>query len=1224
MTNGQDFPMTYPTDVNGTATQIPMGGAGSTPTGLTLTDTASIVFHVDGEATEEEEEPETAGTYKGHLDIDTTVFTQDIAATSEFTLSIIPDAANDPTKLAIDYEIYRNDEMVATGAYGTVHFQTELQRVHQWFGADLTSATGSIPANTFTVVYHNYDFFYNHFMESAQHQFTAVWNQPGEYKVKFILRERTEGQDIPLPYTANADLLIGGHGSSNGAIVASDSVIFVVKGETVTIELDETICEANLPFEYNGLTFTESTTDPVNIPDVNGVYDTLLTVNLTVIAPDTVRLEETVCDSYEWNEEVFTESGIYTKNFENAYGCDSVVILNLTVIGQPEVTISAAYNTVCAGTDVLVTATLTYLAGENTSNATWMSIPSDETSRDTSTTGIVTVVYERILIELAATTQLTAQSISTANGVTCTAVDTIEITVLPTDSIVSFTASVCQGEAFDRNEEWDEVFAFGISGERTQAAIAADNRIPTEMRDTIITGQNSCGIYKAELILTVNPSFTSENPLVVEDVVCENYDYNGNFGFNFTVDEIAYQLSIATSNIIIARSENESSTGCDSITELRLTVLPSARSEAYDTVCGVFYDLQQNEITESGDVDFVYPNAAVSGCDSIVTHHVTVYQPVVTEVYDTVCDAYIWNEEELTVSDDYTHVFTAGAATGCDSTVILHLTVKHSTHEIITEAVCDSFAWNNVTYYTSGTYTYEYENEEGCPSADTLYLTINNASRIEENREIALAELPYEWNGVTFTAPGTQEVTLTSSTDCDSVVVMTLTIEGMDNSGDQPTIAVVMNEAGDTATFRVFANQADPSEKYSINYTLTKNEQDVNDMDYDCGGRLYIGTEMGEFIYGEELNAITGNVPQNTFHIANYHYDYFYLNFMNGRANIVTNNFTEPGTYTVTFEMVKESDGQDFPIPFDEDLTHLIGGKNSTPSTDVVATAIVTFTITDDGQGGSSASGPVLVLQQNGQNVETVTDLSTPVRMTVDANGYTSNDQLAINYTILDENDEPLPMLTNIGTVNVKTAWNGQLYGQNLAEAAGSIPNASFCPIITYRYKYFYLDFLTFDNTYSEITANWTMPGTYKIKLELVQMSNGQDFPLTFGTNGQHIGGKNAVATGVTFDSKTLTYNGSSQAANPAATGIADNEGMEEISIYPNPTQSTVNVKLNLDGSEDAELHVYDMYGKHLQTVNVSGNVTEIDLSTYAGGVYMVKVVRNGEVTAIAKVVKQR
>ena len=81
---------------------------------------------------------------------------------------------------------------------------------------------------------------------------------------------------------------------------------------------------------------------------------------------------------------------------------------------------------------------------------------------------------------------------------------------------------------------------------------------------------------------------------------------------------------------------------------------------------------------------------------------------------------------------------------------------------------------------------------------------------------------------------------------------------------------------------------------------------------------------------------------------------------------------------------------------------------------------------------------------------------------------------------------------------------------------------------------------------------------------------------------------------------------------------------VDEIAVYPNPTRSTVNVKLNLEGSDNTELHVYDMYGKMLQIVKVSDDVTEIDLTRYAGGVYMVKVVRDGKVTAVSKVVKQQ
>ena len=213
-------------------------------------------------------------------------------------------------------------------------------------------------------------------------------------------------------------------------------------------------------------------------------------------------------------------------------------------------------------------------------------------------------------------------------------------------------------------------------------------------------------------------------------------------------------------------------------------------------------------------------------------------------------------------------------------------------------------------------------------------------------------------------------------------------------------------------------------------------------------------------------------------------------------------------------------------------------------------------------------------------------------------------------------------MLSSVGTVTMKTTWNGNLNGGSLPAATGTYPGNLFRPTSSSRYNFFYLDYLTYDNIYTEINANWTVPGTYKIQLELVKMTGGQDFGFSFG-NSQHIGGKNATVSEVTFDTKILTY-GANQTANPAITGIADNDEEVGITLYPNPTRSTVFVKLSANAHDGDELQLFDLYGKRLNTVKVSGEVTEIDLSTYAGGMYLVKLVSNGEVTAVAKVVKQR
>ena len=48
--------------------------------------------------------------------------------------------------------------------------------------------------------------------------------------------------------------------------------------------------------------------------------------------------------------------------------------------------------------------------------------------------------------------------------------------------------------------------------------------------------------------------------------------------------------------------------------------------------------------------------------------------------------------------------------------------------------------------------------------------------RHHETVAVCASELPYTWNGVVFTAAGTQSVTLTAANGCDSVVTMTLTL----------------------------------------------------------------------------------------------------------------------------------------------------------------------------------------------------------------------------------------------------------------------------------------------------------------------------------------------------------------------------------------------------------------------------------------------------------------
>ena len=100
-------------------------------------------------------------------------------------------------------------------------------------------------------------------------------------------------------------------------------------------------------------------------------------------------------------------------------------------------------------------------------------------------------------------------------------------------------------------------------------------------------------------------------------------------------------------------------------------------------------------------------------------------------------------------------------------------------------------------------------------------------------------------------------------------------------------------------------------------------------------------------------------------------------------------------------------------------------------------------------------------------------------------------------------------------------------------------------------------------------------------------------------------------------------------------TGINEN-GLAELAVYPNPTTGVLNVQFTMNNGQlaDGEIMVFDVYGRMLQVVGISDarisdahgaslQSAEIDLSQYATGIYLVKLVNGGKVVAVRKVVKQ-
>lgn len=79
----------------------------------------------------------------------------------------------------------------------------------------------------------------------------------------------------------------------------------------------------------------------------------------------------------------------------------------------------------------------------------------------------------------------------------------------------------------------------------------------------------------------------------------------------------------------------------------------------------------------------------------------------------------------------------------------------------------------------------------------------------------------------------------------------------------------------------------------------------------------------------------------------------------------------------------------------------------------------------------------------------------------------------------------------------------------------------------------------------------------------------------------------------------------------------------ESIILYPNPTSGTVSIRLTPGTfSTPLEIQVFDIYGQLIDVMHCNGEKNRIDLSAYATGVYLIKLVDNGNVIGVQKVVK--
>jgi gliding motility-associated-like protein len=221
-----------------------------------------------------------------------------------------------------------------------------------------------------------------------------------------------------------------------------------------------------------------------------------------------------------------------------------------------------------------------------------------------------------------------------------------------------------------------------------------------------------------------------------------------------------------------------STTGCDSIVRLQLVV---RQTVIKDTAACV--SLLYNGITYTQSVtlrDTI--KSVVTNCDSIhrITNITIHSPPALTQL--TVCrgvgQTYAFNGNVLSTSGTYTAQFTN--ANGCDSTVRLQL--------VIAQAATFNLSGCRQVLFEGRLYTASVSFRDTITSilsnCDSLYRNIQITVVPPVQSNITVCRPPgsnYFFNGQLFTASGNYSDTLTSAAGCDSMVHLRLVIATAEN-----------------------------------------------------------------------------------------------------------------------------------------------------------------------------------------------------------------------------------------------------------------------------------------------------------------------------------------------------------------------------------------------------------------------------------------------------------
>jgi uncharacterized protein (TIGR02145 family) len=536
---------------------------------------------------------------------------------------------------------------------------------------------------------------------------------------------------------------------------------------------------------------------------------------------DITEINATICLGETYNENGFnitpTVSGLTTDNLTltATNGCDSVVILNLTVNSLPTAGITNNTSDTelsCFTTNISVTATggTTYA---------WSGGSSTNTAANTfNTAGTYTV------------------TVTAENG--CTDTESITITQSADLPIVSISPSITELSCTNPTAT--------LTASGTGTSYLWSNGATT----AIIT-VSSAGTYTVTATAANGCTNTASQGITENKTTPTAGITNNDATTILTCTKTSISVT-ATGGTTYAWSGGSSTNTATNTfnTAGTYTVTVTATNGCTDT--------ESITITENK----IVPTVNISANRTILT----CTNSTATLTASGTGTSYLWSNgattAAITVSSAGTYTVTATAANGCTNTASQGITENKTTkYSELTVSSCDTYSYGTAsvegqkTYTVSGNYTHTFvAKSNGCDSIVTLKLTINNSYNTPISATICTGE-SYTDNGFNIINPpvGSAIFNLQLSTinGCDSTVTLTLNVKGYYNEINREIID------GDSLLWRghyfktggVFYDSLKTVDLgcdsvYAVNITIVHPPANFCGSVYDVDGNLYIGVEI--------------------------------------------------------------------------------------------------------------------------------------------------------------------------------------------------------------------------------------------------------------------------------------------------------------------------------------------------------------------------------------------